>query len=250
LLEFLERVREDNGLKSLREISRGMNLASPNRVGDLLRGVAGLVDQAQLDRLVRALGGGDDEVGRARRLYVKVRATGSPLQRRRTAVWHRARSGYVDQVRSIAPTGGLLGRESELAELVAFCAGDESYLWWQAGPWAGKSALLSTFVLDPPFGVEVVAFFIVARLAVQADSTAFTEALLDQLSPIVGEVLPSTPSAHARDAHRHRLSPRSRRAFSAPTSVWFWSSTGSAKISAAPQAQGWRALPHCCPRCR
>jgi hypothetical protein len=36
-------------------------------------------------------------------------------------------------------------------------------VWWQAQAWAGKSALLSTFVLHPPAGVRVVAFFITAR---------------------------------------------------------------------------------------
>jgi hypothetical protein len=114
------------------------------------------------------------------------------------------RSGYLEQVREIAPTRGLIGREAELAELTAFCAGDEPYVWWRAGPWAGKTALMSTFVLNPPAGVEVVSFFITARLAAQADSNAFTDALLDQLSVVVGNVpTPLTPTA--RDAHRREL---------------------------------------------
>ena len=64
-----------------------------------------------------------------------------------------SRSSYVQQVRRIAPSDppGLLGREGELAELARFCLEQERspYTWWQAGPWAGKSALLSTFVLRP-----------------------------------------------------------------------------------------------------
>ena len=49
-------------------------------------------------------------------------------------------------------------------------AGDEPYAWWQAGPWAGKSALLSWFVLHPPLGVDVVSFFITARLSDESDA--------------------------------------------------------------------------------
>ena len=80
---------------------------------------------------------------------------------------------YLAQVRRIAPPDppGLIGRETELAELSAFCLEPDRgpYAWWQAGPWAGKSALLSTFVLRPPPDlngrVRLVSFFITARLA-------------------------------------------------------------------------------------
>ena len=115
-----------------------------------------------------------------------------------------AGSAYLEQVRDIAPRE-LLDREAELAELAAFCSGDTSYTWWQAGPWAGKSALVSWFVLHPPQGMDVVCFFVTARLAAQADSTAFTEALLEQLASLVGEELPSSLAATARDAHRRLL---------------------------------------------
>src|SRR5262249_7745620 len=98
-----------------------------------------------------------------------------------------------------------IGREAELAELAGFCAGDEPYMWWQAGPWAGKSALLSTFVLDPPHGIDVVSFFVTARLASQADSGAFTDALLDQLTALTGESLPALTTPSARDAGRRAL---------------------------------------------
>ncbi|MFB9539736.1 MULTISPECIES: hypothetical protein [Streptomyces] len=129
------------------------------------------------------------------------------LRRRRPPWW--TRSGYIEQVRDIAPGGGLPGglkdRDAELAELDEFCAGDEEYLWWKAGPWAGKSALLSTFVLNPPPQSEVVSFFITARLAAQSDSTAFTDALIDQLSAMVGESVPLSLSPAARDAHRRAL---------------------------------------------
>ena len=78
---------------------------------------------------------------------------------------------------------GLIGREAELAELARFCLDPDGgpYAWWQAGPWAGKSALLSTFVLRPPpevaEQVRIVSFFITARLAAQDTREAFTQVL-------------------------------------------------------------------------
>lgn len=127
----------------------------------------------------------------------------------------RVRSGYTEQVRDIAPAKGLIGRDTELAELTAFCAGDESYVWWQATPWAGKSALMSTFVLHPPDGVDVVSFFVTGRLASQSDSEAFTDALLDQLQALLEEAPLPSLSLSARDAHRRdllrRAAQRSRR---------------------------------------
>jgi hypothetical protein len=47
-----------------------------------------------------------------------------------------AGTAYLEQVRDIAPTQ-LRDRGRELQELTDFCHGDEPYLWWQAGPWAG-----------------------------------------------------------------------------------------------------------------
>jgi tetratricopeptide (TPR) repeat protein len=117
----------------------------------------------------------------------------------------RIRSGYVEQVRDIAPFGGLVDRDAELDELATFCAGEEPYVWWQGGPWAGKSALMSTFVLNPPQGVDIVSFFVTARLAAQADSAAFTDALLDQLAALVGETLPPALNALARESARRAL---------------------------------------------
>ena len=73
-------------------------------------------------------------------------------------------AGYVAQVRDIAPMA-LIGRSQELADLVQFCAAVGDYQWWQAGPWAGKTALAAWFVLHPPAGVDVVSFFVTRRLA-------------------------------------------------------------------------------------
>lgn len=73
-------------------------------------------------------------------------------------------------------------REHEIDELVRFCADDEPYAWWQAGPWAGKSALLGWFALHPPAGVDVVSFFVNGRHAGESDSDAYLEALVEQLT--------------------------------------------------------------------
>ena len=93
------------------------------------------------------------------------------------------RSAYLEQVRDIAPDE-LIGRDGELAEWAEFCAGPDPYAWWQAGPWAGKSALASWFVTHPPAGVDIVSFFITGRLVGQADSDAFLDAMIEQLTAL------------------------------------------------------------------
>ena len=93
------------------------------------------------------------------------------------------RSAYLEQVRDIAPDA-LIGRDGELAEWAEFCAGPGTYAWWQAGPWAGKSALASWFVTHPPAGVDIVSFFITGRLAGQADSDALLDAMIEQLTAL------------------------------------------------------------------
>jgi hypothetical protein len=99
----------------------------------------------------------------------------------------------------------LMGRDEELAELVAFCAGREAYQGWQGDPWAGKTALAAWFVLHPPAGVRIASFFVTARLDDQSDSTAFTEAMIDQLTVIAGEPATLGTSAAARDGLRRHL---------------------------------------------
>jgi hypothetical protein len=113
---------------------------------------------------------------------------------------------YLEQVRRIAPPE-LVGRGEELAALARFCVAPDAgpYAWWQAGPWAGKSALLATFVLRPPAEVagqvRIVAFFITARLAAQDTRRAFTEVLLQQLAALLGQSLPTVLPAATREAY-------------------------------------------------
>ena len=120
-----------------------------------------------------------------------------------------ARSAYLEQVRRIAPPDppGLRDRDADMAELARFCLDPDSppYAWWQAGPWAGKSALLSTFVLRPPpevaEQVRIVSFFITARLAAQDTRQAFTMVLLEQLSSLTGQELPAALPEATREAY-------------------------------------------------
>lgn len=116
------------------------------------------------------------------------------------------RSVYLEQVRRIAPPV-LSGRERELAALAEFCMEPSRgpYVWWQAGPWAGKSALLSSFVLSPPSEVServrFVAFFITARLASQDTRQAFIDFVLEQLAALTGEALPAVFPEATREAY-------------------------------------------------
>jgi hypothetical protein len=117
-----------------------------------------------------------------------------------------ARSVYLEQVRRIAPPV-LRDRDRELAELAWFCLDPEagSYVWWRAGPWAGKSALLSWFVLRPPAEVaaqvRIVSFFITARLGAQDTRDAFTEVLAQQLAVLTGQSLPAVLPESTREAY-------------------------------------------------
>ncbi|TCO59404.1 helix-turn-helix domain-containing protein [Actinocrispum wychmicini] len=57
---------------------------------------------------------------------------------------------YAQTVSRLAPTV-LQDREAELAELREFCLrpSGKSYCYWRGTAWAGKTALLATFVLAP-----------------------------------------------------------------------------------------------------
>ncbi|GAA3506969.1 hypothetical protein [Streptomyces showdoensis] len=116
------------------------------------------------------------------------------------------RSAYAHQVRAIAPPA-LLDRRPELAELAAFCTGpgDGGYLWWRAPAWAGKSALMAWFALQPPPGVRVVSFFVTGRFAGHGDRTGFTDVVLEQLADLLDRPLPAHLSEATRGPHLSAL---------------------------------------------
>ncbi len=116
---------------------------------------------------------------------------------------HPVRTRYREQVQRIAPHE-LIERDEELGELERFCTAPEydgKYSWWRADAWAGKSALMSWFVLHPPSRARVLSFFITARLASQSDRTAFVDNLLEQTSAFLGEPLPALLTESTREAH-------------------------------------------------
>jgi hypothetical protein len=120
-----------------------------------------------------------------------------------------ARSAYLETVRRIAPPDppGLIGREAELAELSDWCLAADSapYVWWQAEKYAGKSALMATFVLrQSPAMCEqarVVSFFITARLAAQDTRDAFIQTVLEELADLLGQSLPPVLPEAIREAY-------------------------------------------------
>ncbi|WP_367132510.1 hypothetical protein [Saccharothrix sp. HUAS TT1] len=117
------------------------------------------------------------------------------------------RTRYRETVRRIAPRA-LIGREAELAELAAFCTAPStagSYWWWRAAAWSGKSALMSTFVLNPPPGVRMVSFFITARMAAQNDRSAFIDNVLEQLVTLLDQPPPPLLTESTREAHLSSL---------------------------------------------
>ncbi|MFF1656475.1 trypsin-like serine protease [Streptomyces sp. NPDC058255] len=94
------------------------------------------------------------------------------------------RSGYLLEVQELAATR-FEGRQREIAEMTAFCTAAKpdvcGYWRWLAPPWAGKTALMAQFALQPPADIDVLAFFITARAPGQSDRTAFLTALQAQL---------------------------------------------------------------------
>ena len=116
------------------------------------------------------------------------------------------RSAYLEQVKRIAPPE-LHDRHAELAELAAFCTQIDRgpYVCWRASAWAGKSALMSWFVLHPPPGVKVVSFFVTARYKGQDDRVAFTDAVLEQLADLLGQPIPAYLTETTREPHVLRM---------------------------------------------
>lgn len=94
--------------------------------------------------------------------------------------------------RYLVPPGGVLDRAAELNELREFCLGDAPYAWWLGEAWAGKTALMAAFAAECEAAaeVEVVSFFVNARLASESTSAAMTSALVAQLYDIVATNLP------------------------------------------------------------
>jgi hypothetical protein len=128
LLEHLDRLREDNERRSLRQVATTMGLTSGSRVDDILRGRSLPADQRQAMALARGLGGSVEDAERAATLYTAAeRAAAAPeatLQRptlaRRAAATVRwpvtsvpnARPEDITRPDVVQPLIGLLGAAS------------------------------------------------------------------------------------------------------------------------------------------
>ncbi|MEU6866660.1 hypothetical protein ABZ924_25930 [Streptomyces sp. NPDC046876] len=92
---------------------------------------------------------------------------GGPGLRVKATSQGRLLGGLSQALRDVLPLE-LVGREEELADLAAFATAPEgapAYMWWQAGPWAGKTALLAWFAARClPDGVDVAHYVIAGRL--------------------------------------------------------------------------------------
>lgn len=162
--------------------TQAMNMTSRTQISEMLRGVGLPDDEDQARDLLRALGAAGVEVDRGLRRYRAARA--AQVQEERADRW--LRFSYVQQVGDTAPLAQLV-RPDQLAQLGAwYPGGDEAYVWWQAGPRAGASSLMSWFEPHAPPGVWMVSFFVTARYTGRANATAFTDELIDQLAAITG----------------------------------------------------------------
>ncbi|MFE5977249.1 hypothetical protein ACFQ64_34395 [Streptomyces sp. NPDC056460] len=87
----------------------------------------------------------------------------------------------------------LQDRDEELAMLKEFATapdGAPAYLWWQAGPWAGKTALVSWFATWAlPAGVDVAHYVISGRLGTD-HRDSFVQAVGQQLAGAAGKRRP------------------------------------------------------------
>ncbi|MFB7275730.1 hypothetical protein ACFCZV_01340 [Streptomyces hydrogenans] len=97
---------------------------------------------------------------------VSKRAQGGRGPRVGAASAGRVLGGLSPTLRDVLPRD-FVGRERECADLAAFATapdGSPSYLWYQAGPWAGKTALLAWFLArELPPGADFAHYFVSGR---------------------------------------------------------------------------------------
>ncbi|WP_372348240.1 trypsin-like peptidase domain-containing protein [Streptomyces sp. KL116D] len=109
----------------------------------------------------------------------------------------RRRPAYAAMVRQYADRcTQLTGREREFADLLAFATGPDPYLMLVAGPWAGKTSLVTHFATRPHPGLDVVSF-VISRRDAQMRVQQFHQAVCDQLAALLGEFPPARPDAAA-----------------------------------------------------
>ncbi len=107
----------------------------------------------------------------------------------------RRRPAYEAMLRQYAARcAELTGRDRELAGLLAFATGPDPYLLLVAGPWAGKTSLVTHFATGSHPGLDVVSF-VISRRDGQMRVQQFYRAMCDQLAALLGEFPPAEPDA-------------------------------------------------------
>jgi len=89
----------------------------------------------------------------------------------------------VTELRRRTPV--LVDRQPVLTMLAQFSQSRDGYLWLKGEKWSGKTALLSHFALNPPEGVDVVAYFLVPNG--DATSQRFAAVANDQLARLLDD---------------------------------------------------------------
>ncbi|MEV4167807.1 trypsin-like peptidase domain-containing protein [Nonomuraea sp. NPDC049709] len=117
----------------------------------------------------------------------RISVPGPPEERRRPAY-----EALLRQYAARCPE--LTGREQELAELTAFATGREPYLLLVAGPWAGKTSLVTHFATGAHPGMDMVSF-VISRRDGQMRVQQFHRAVCEQLAALLGEFPPADPDA-------------------------------------------------------
>lgn len=205
LVDRLAELRAGSGNPSYREIAR-RTPTSAGHISDVLNGRK--VPSGDMAASIGKALGADQNTQKRLRWYAdraladRVRPVRGDTDVTAQPVAVPVRSAYLEQVRRTAPPR-LVGRDDELHQLDRFCTAPhgEQYVWWRAAAWAGKSALMSWFVLHPPPRTRVVSFFVTARYAGQSDRTAFADVLMEQLAQLLRRPMPTFLTPATRDAH-------------------------------------------------
>jgi hypothetical protein len=102
-------------------------------------------------------------------------------------------STYMTHVQQLAPDI-LRDRAGEMLEIEEFAgrvdSDSSSYLYWRGDPFAGKTAIMASFVCRDHSAFDTVAFFVTGRIVSQSDSYSFAEAMIEQLSALLRKDLP------------------------------------------------------------
>ncbi|MGW0857952.1 hypothetical protein ACWD3D_22220, partial [Streptomyces sp. NPDC002690] len=133
----------------------------------------------------------------------------------RVTATSRARllGGHTPALLDVLPQE-LVERDEEVADLTAFVKapdGAPAYSWWQAGPWAGKTALMAWFTVRAPAGVDVAHYVIAGRLGtdrrdgfVRAVSLQLAAAAENKRRPPLNDRNPDLNPLYEAAAHRCR----------------------------------------------